>query len=55
MVSGYATSAQAEFDKFFVKIICAAFAFCLTAPMKNILSFEAHRKYENKALGECLC
>ena len=42
--SGHITSAQAEFDKLFVKIVCTAFSVCTTAPTKNVPRFESHRK-----------
>ena len=52
--SGHATSAQAEFNKLFVKIVCTAFAVCTTTPPKNILTFEVHMKYESKSSNVCL-
>ena len=43
--SGYIMSAQTEFDKLVVKVVCTAFTVCSTAPTKNIPSFEHHRDY----------
>lgn len=38
-------------------IVCTAFTVCtrMTASTKNIPTFEAHRKYESKSCGACLC
>ena len=41
--SGHITSAQSEFDKLFVKIVCTAFSVCTTDPTKNVSRFESHR------------
>jgi hypothetical protein len=41
--SSHITSAKAEFDKLFVKIVCTAFSVCTTAPTKYVQPFESHR------------
>jgi hypothetical protein len=43
--SGYITSAQTEFDKLFVKVVCTAFSVCSTVPTKNSPNFERHRDF----------
>ena len=43
--SGYITSAQTEFDKLFVKVVCTAFSVCSTVPTKNSPTFERHRDF----------
>ena len=43
LMSGHITSAQAEFDKLFVKIVCAAFTVCTMSPTKNFPCFESHK------------
>ncbi len=45
-MSGHITSAQYEFDKLFVKVVCTAFSACSTAPTKNAPHFEAHQHFE---------
>jgi uncharacterized protein YsxB (DUF464 family) len=47
IASGHITSAQTEFDKLFVKVVCTAFSVCTTAPTKNIPRFESHKSYKN--------
>jgi hypothetical protein len=47
IASGYITSAQTEFDKLFVKVVCTAILVCTTAPNKNIPHFELHKSYKN--------
>ena len=42
--TGPITSAQCEFDKFFVKIVCTAFSVCTTEPTKNFPRFESQKK-----------
>ena len=41
--SSHITSAQAEFYKLFVKIVCTAFSVCTTAPTKNVPHFESQQ------------
>ena len=56
--SGYITSAQMEFDKLFVKVVCTAFTVCSTVPTKNTPSFERHRPFttnDGKNLQEFTC
>ena len=43
VASGHITSAQMEFDKLFVKVVCTAFSVCTTAPTKNTPCFECHK------------
>jgi hypothetical protein len=47
VASGHITSAQTEFDKLFVKVVCTAFSVCTTAPTKNTPRFECHKNYKN--------
>ena len=47
IASGHTTSAQTEFDKLFVKLVCTAFLVCTTVPTKIIPCFELHESYKN--------
>ena len=53
LMSGHITSAQAEFDKLFVKVVCTAFCVCTTSPTKNFPRFESH-KYGKSTQGQNL-
>ena len=46
--SGFSTTAQSEFKKLFVEIVCTAFTVCTTVPTKNPPRFGAHKKVRTK-------
>ena len=43
---GHITSAQSEFNKLFVKVVCTAFSVFSTLPTKNAPCFEARQHFE---------
>ncbi len=52
-MSGHITSAQSEFDRLVVKVVCTAFSVFSTLPTKNAPCFEADQHFET-SLGKNL-